>query len=176
MTVPVTVNSNIYIGNGAANVYSFTFLAFIPANLQVTVKDTLTPSTTYLIQQGQDYTVAGLNPAGGPPSTGSITLVDNGQTWLSGGFLLTGYTLTITRVVSLVQNTSIRNQGDYFPEVIENALDYITMALQQIQGQLPPSPTISLSPATLVILSDTVNGHTYKLLMVNGVLSTQQVT
>jgi hypothetical protein len=58
---------------------------------------------------------------------------------------------------------------------IVNTLNNLNLALGGstnivINGSLTISSTGSL------ILTDTTNGHTYQLLMVNGVLSTQQVT
>src|SRR5260221_14642255 len=111
MTLSITTQRNDYTGNGSTSVYSFTFPVFNQGDLQLTVTDTNGAQTTLTL--GQDYTVSGLNPAGGPASTGSITLVNNSQAWLTSGNLTTGYTLTLMREVSVVQATSLRNQGDY---------------------------------------------------------------
>lgn len=94
---------------------------------------------------------------------GSITLINNGQAWLTAGNLTSGYTIVITRIVPLIQNTSVRNQGDFYPETLEDAFDYLTMiAQQQANGQL--------------VLTDVVTGHTYLLIMAAGVLSQQELT
>jgi hypothetical protein len=118
-----------YTGNGATSSYSFTYKIFDEGDLLVTVKDTDGVETTLTITT--DYTVT-INANG----TGSIQLVNGGQGWLTGGNLTTDYRLVIRRVVDVVQETDIRNQGEYFPEVHENAFDYQTMIQQQQQDEI----------------------------------------
>lgn len=149
-----------YIGNGSANVFSFPFPVFSQGDIVVLV---VSASQSYLLAINTDYTISGLN-SGDPASVvGAVTLVSSGQAWLSGGKLATGYTIILQRVVSLAQLTSVRNQGDFYPEVIEDSLDYLMMAIQQIQ-------------AGVYVINDLVNGHTYRLVMINGVLSQVQVS
>jgi len=113
-----------YTGNGAVATYAFTFKVFSSGDLLVTVKDTDGVESNLVITT--DYTVT-LNANG----TGSITLVNASQGWLTGGFLTTGFILAIRRSVDVTQETDIRNQGTFFPEDHENAFDYLTMIDQQ---------------------------------------------
>lgn len=168
MTISTTTNFNSYVGNGAQNIYAFTYLVFNPQDIVVTVQD-LTGTISDLVL-GTDYTIQGLVPGGGLSATGTITLVDASQAWMTGGFLTTGYTIVVSRILPLQQKTSLRNQGDFFPEVIENELDMIVMQLQQLQQQLTNFGAGGL------IFTDIITGSTYRLIVVNGVLSTQQLS
>lgn len=149
MTLAAASPINSYVGNGGANTYAFTFPVFLNTQFSVTVTGPTPLFTQYALALGTDYTVSGLNATGVPASTGNIVLVNNGQSWLTGGNLTTGYTLTIQRIVAIAQNASIRNQGDFYQAYIENELDYLTMILQQINYQL--GQQISMPPAILPV-------------------------
>ena len=108
-----------YTGNGTQSVFSYAFKIFKEADLLVTVLNTTTKVETTLTLT-TDYTVSDVGETAG----GNVTLVDAGQDWLDGtGDLDTGYRMTIRRVPDLVQETDIRNQGQYYPEGIENQFD-----------------------------------------------------
>lgn len=148
MSISSATNRVDYTGNGAVDTYSYTFRIFAQGDLLVTVKDTSDVETTLTIST--DYTVTGV----GSTSGGTVVLVNSGQAWLDGdGDLLSGYTLTIRRVVDLVQETDIRNQGDFYPETHEDAFDYLTMIDQQQQDEISRSvknpetiPTSTFNP------------------------------
>lgn len=195
-----------YPGNGASNVFSFPFPTFEDTDIVVSViQTTSSPNIITALTLGTDYSVSGLNAAGTPASsTGVVTLISAGQPWISGGFLASGYSLSLQRIVSVEQLTSIRNQGDYYPETIEDSLDYITMILQQLSDQigtgtgalvvadLVDGQTYRIvtqngvlgtelassggTPASVLIVSDLVDGHTYRLVTQNGVLGTELVS
>lgn len=112
-----------YTGTGALSEFDYPFLILDEADLEVTrtvtatgVESTLTLTT--------DYTVDGV----GDDAGGTITLV--------GGVLASGYTLTIRRRPEITQPADIRNQGPYFPETIEDALDRNVMIDQRQQEEL----------------------------------------
>lgn len=82
---------------------------------------------------------------------------------LSGSPLSSGQYLTISRVLPIVQETTIRNQGNFYPAAVENALDNLTMIAQQLQQDIsilesqyedPPAPVI---PSEFLMV-DTVAG------------------
>ena len=132
MTISSTNNRNDYTGNDTTAIYNYSFRVFLESDLTVTVRNTTTDVETEL-SLTTDYTVQDV----GELSGGTITLVDAGQDWISGTSNLdTGYKLTIRRIVGLTQNTDIRNQGDFFPEVHEDAFDRLTMIDQQQQDDL----------------------------------------
>lgn len=168
MTISTTTNFNSYTGNGGTSIYAFTFPVFNPGDIVVAVEDPNGALSTLVLTT--DYTIQGLVSGGGLSATGTITLVSAGQAWLTGGNLTTGYILTISRIVPLKQQTSLRNQGDFFPEVIENELDNLVMQIQQLQQQITAFGSGGL------IFTDIVTGSTYRLIIVNGVLATQQLT
>lgn len=162
MTLGVGTPTITYLGNGTVNTYSFGFPVFLAAHLTITV---IGPTANYLLVLNTDYTVTGLSPNGSPASIGSIVLVNAGQAWLTAGNLISGFTLTIQRILPIAQNTSVRNQGDFYPETLEDAYDYITMILQQLNS-------FQQNP----IYKDIVTGFTYQIVFVNGVLSQQRLT
>ena len=144
MTIASTTNRNNYVGNGAVDTYAYSFRVLLQTDLVVTVVDSLGVETTLVL--ATDYTVTGVGEASG----GNIVLVDASQVWLDGdGDLLTGYSLTVRRVVELTQGTDIRNQGDFFPETHEDQFDRDVMIAQQQQDEidravkLPVTSTLS---------------------------------
>ena len=125
MTIASTISRMDYLGNNTTDTYSYTFKIFTKNDLRVTKKNTSGTETVLTVDT--DYTVTGV----GSSSGGTIVLSD--------GDLPTGYTLTIRRVRQLIQDTDIRNQGDFFPEGIENAFDHVVMITQQQQDEIDRS-------------------------------------
>ena len=66
----------------------------------------------------------------------------------------TGEKITIVSAVDYLQETDIQNQGGFYPEVIENALDKLTMQAQQLKEQVDRSVKVDVSsgddPALLI--------------------------
>ena len=147
MTVGTENNRNDYVGTGAVSVYAYSFRILAEEDITVTQRDTLDVETTLTLNV--DYTVDGVGIATG----GNITLL--------AGNLASGYALTIRRTRAFTQLTDIRNQGAFYPEVIEDALDDITMKAQTLKEQvdraviLPETSTASNilpQPSALKIL------------------------
>jgi hypothetical protein len=130
MTVSSLTNRNDYVGNGSVSVYSYSFRIILNSHLKVTVKNLAGAETTLTLTT--DYTVTGV----GALSGGTIVLVNAGQSWLTGGNLTTGFELTVRRVLPLKQETDIRNQGDFYPEVHEDQFDQQLMISQQQQDEI----------------------------------------
>jgi hypothetical protein len=134
MTLPIG-NRTDAVGNGTTADYDYTFRILNEAHLLVTVRHPTTGVETTLTLT-TDYTVDGVGDVGG----GQISLVDSNQAWLdSNGYLDTGWTITQRGVEPLKQETDIRNQGDYYPEGIEDALDYQMRVSQQQQDEIDRS-------------------------------------
>jgi hypothetical protein len=129
MSISSTTYRNNYTGNGTASVFAYSFRILDDDHLLVTVQDSVGTETTLV--KTTDYTVASVGSA-----TGSITLVNASQAWLTGGNLSTGYTMAITRNVPLTQPTDIRNQGTFYPETHEDAFDRVVMQVQQQQDAI----------------------------------------
>lgn len=150
MTVASTTNRVSYVGNGNVDTYSYTFRIFAETDLLVTVKDTSDVETE--LDLTTDYTVTGVGDANG----GSVALVNSGQAWLdAGGDLLSNYELVIRRVRPLTQETDIRSQGSFYPEIHEDALDHLTMVAQQLQDEVD----------RCIKLPETISGSTFSTLL-----------
>ncbi|ENC2022873.1 hypothetical protein ABKE32_000499 [Escherichia albertii] len=116
MTVSSEVNHNDYQGNGTTTVFPYQFRIFKKTDLVVTTSDLNDTLTT--LRLDTDYTVTG---AGGY----------NGGTVVLPSPLSSGWKISVARVLSITQETDLRNQGKFFAEVHENAFDKLTMLIQQ---------------------------------------------
>lgn len=118
-----------FFGNGIGKTFPFTFKVFSRADLLVSVTDLATGSETVLILDA-DYSV----------------FVNADQTNSPGGYitknsaLAVGYMLAMTSNIANVQNLDLTNNGGFYPEQINGALDRIVVMIQQLaargQGQL----------------------------------------
>lgn len=127
MSLASATNINRYTGNGAVDTYAYNFRIEDADHLQVVVRNTSDVETTLV--RTTDYTVTGVGVSGG----GNVVLVNAAQAWLDGdGDLKTDYVLSIKRVVPLTQGTDIRNNDAFYPATHEDAFDYLTMAIQQV--------------------------------------------
>lgn len=165
MSLSSAKDRNDYTGLGTLATYVYSFRIFSEDDLTVEVRNTTTGAITTLTIT-TDYTVSGVGLATG----GNVVLVNASQAWLTAGNLSIGYTLAIRRVVDLVQNTDIRNQGTFYPETHEDALDYLTMVDQQQQDaidrtvKLPGAiPSTTFDPT----LPSTITEHPGATLVVN---------
>lgn len=136
----MTINSTIrkagpFIGNGTASSFPFTYKVFQASDLDVVRLDQSTNVQTTL-QLTTNYTVT-LNQDQDSNPGGTVTLV--------AGPLATGYTLTMTSDVPNLQPTDLTNQGGFYPEVINDALDRATIQIQQLQEQTDRSLRLPLS-------------------------------
>lgn len=126
-----------YIGNGTATVFPFSFKVFQAADLEVVrlnvstnVETTLALTTDYTVSLNQDQDS---NPGG------SITLV--------AGALASGFNLVITSDVENLQPTDLTNQGGFYPDVINDALDRATIQIQQLQEEVDRSAKLPITSA-----------------------------
>lgn len=126
-----------FTGNGTTATYPFAFKIFQASDLLV-VKTTPAgvESTLTLIT---DYTVS-LNADQNSSPGGSITL--------TAGNLASGYLVTMTSQVPYTQTTDLTNQGGFYPAVITNALDKLTIQTQQLEEQVNRSAKLPISSTT----------------------------
>jgi hypothetical protein len=114
-----------YTGAGSTGPYSFAFKVFQASDLLVVkVNTTTTIETTLTLTT--DYTVS-LNADQNSNPGGSITLTNA---------LASGYNMVISSTVPLLQTTDLTNQGGFYPEVITNSLDKLTIITQQLNEGL----------------------------------------
>ncbi|EER4629967.1 phage tail protein, partial [Escherichia coli] len=99
--------------------FHYTFRIFKKSDLVVQVVD-LNDNITVLTLD-TDYTVTG---AGGYVG-GNVILATA---------LANGYQISISRELPVTQETDLRNQGKFFAEVHEDALDKLTMLIQQVRS------------------------------------------
>ena len=118
MTISSTSNKAQFSGSGTTGPFPFSFKVFDSGDLTVVktvsgTDTTLTITTHYTVSLNADQNT---NPGG------SVTLLSA---------LAVGQKLTVLREVDASQETDITNGGGFYPEVIENALDKLTMLSQQ---------------------------------------------
>ena len=140
MTINSTIRkTNLFVGNGSSSTFPFTFKVFTASEI-VVVKVTTATSTETTLTLQTDYTVT-LNPDQNSNPGGSITLVSGGVAQN----LATGFNLIITSDVQPTQGTDLTNQGGFYPEVINDALDKAVILHQQQQEILDRSIRFSLT-------------------------------
>jgi hypothetical protein len=123
-------------GNDVTTSFPFTFKVFTKTDIQVILTDINNVETTLVLDS--DYTVL-LNLDQNSNAGGTISYSS----------LATGEKLTIVGAVEYTQETDIQNQGGFYPEVIENALDKITMQIQQVKEIADRSVQVPVSSDTL---------------------------
>ncbi|MGQ5791531.1 hypothetical protein ACUNIY_03730 [Serratia sp. IR-2025] len=139
MTVSSEVSSETYTGNGVTTVFPFHFKIFSATHLVVLYRNNNDVQQNLVLNT--DYTISGVGSKYG----GSITLMVPAPD---------GWTLYMERTVPIVQETDIRNQGNFYPEVHEDVFDYLTMVDQQQQLDLDRAvkvpPGSSTNPDDLI--------------------------
>ena len=134
MTISSTLRkAGPYIGSGAAATFPFSFKVFTTTDLLVVTVVTATSTQTNLALT-TDYTAV-LNADQNSNPGGSITL--------TAGNLAAGINLIITSDVEPLQETDLTNQGGFYPEVINDALDKAIIQIQQITDAVGRSIKLS---------------------------------
>ena len=128
MTVSTSSSSVILFGNGSTTTFDFGFIGVSSSDIQVTYTSAAGVATVLTPTQ---YTLTLSSPATGAlwGVGGTVTLL------ISGSAPPVGSSVTITRTVPLSQTTSISNQGDFNPQVIEAALDTLEFQIQQVSAR-----------------------------------------
>jgi len=113
-----------FTGNGVTTAFPFTFKVFTSADVYVVEADTDDVET--VLELTSDYTVS-LNANQNSNPGGTVTLLSP---------LTTDHLLVITSAVGYTQATDLTNQGGFYPSVINNALDRVTILTQQLKEQV----------------------------------------
>jgi hypothetical protein len=112
-----------FFGNDVTVTFPFVFKVFLTSDLLVeTIQAGAENSTTLVLNS--DYTAV-LNADQDTDPGGSITL--------TAGPLATGNRLIVTSAVPELQEVVLTNLGGFFPDVINGALDRLTILVQQLQ-------------------------------------------
>lgn len=143
MTVSTTQSSQVVAGTGSTYTFAFSFIANSAADISVSY---IAANGLYTLLLPSQYTLA-LNAA----NPNQIWGIGGTVTYpLTGSAIAAGASLLIQRTVPLTQATSISNQGNYYPQVIEAAMDTLCMEIQQIAGaqnraiQIPAGDPLSI--------------------------------
>jgi hypothetical protein len=124
VTVSSTTSRNSYLGTGTTGPFPYTFRIFSADDLVVSVVDSLGNETSRAYPA--DYSVTGIGQQTGGTVATTVAIP-------------VGSTLVLRRLVGLVQATDLRNQGAFYAEDVEDALDYARMVDQQQQDAIDRS-------------------------------------
>lgn len=132
-----------FAGDGATVAYPFSFKVFSAADLLVAHLDGTTDIESTLVLN-TDYTVS-LNTNQDANPGGTVTLATAPAS---------GATLVITSDIGYLQQTDLTNQGGFYPKVITDALDRLTIQAQQLKEEVDRAAkvriTVGEDAATLV--------------------------
>lgn len=141
MTIATQAAKAIGRGNGATTSWPYAFRIDSAADVLVSLVDSAGAVTTIPASQ---YAISGLGSNNG----GVVTYP------LSGSPLAVGVSIVIERILSYTQPTQLENQGGYYPRVVEEALDRVTMLIQQLRAGVRNSelsltfPSVDVDPET----------------------------
>lgn len=128
MTIATETSTATYLGNGTTTVFNFSFVGASASDLEVIYVDSTGTAVTV---NPSLYTVY-INPT------------SSGQLWGVGGTvtypigltptpIAAGTTLTINRIVPYTQSVTIDNQGAFYPQAVEEAMDLLELQIQQVE-------------------------------------------
>ena len=142
MTINTTTRkTSVFVGNGNTHTYPFAFKVFTDADVVVKKLEAATSiETTLTLGVNNDYIVT-LSADQNSNAGGSITLKSGGNNQN----LPSGFSIVITSAVTPLQGTDLTNQGGFYPEVINDALDKSVILHQQQQTELDRSIRFSLT-------------------------------
>lgn len=134
MTVSTQSSSTTIQGNGVTTSFGFNFISVAASDIQVSytalpVAPATTGVTTALSPSQYTLTFNSVPPGGLWGIGGTVVYPTIGSP------IPNGSSITIQRILPLTQTTTISNQGDFAPQVIESALDTLCMEIQQISAR-----------------------------------------
>lgn len=123
MTISTEVRkAGPFIGNGSASSFPFAFKVFKAADLIVVRRQDNIGVETTLVLDSDYHVTLNVNQDTTP----------GGVVALTGGALADGFTLIVSSELPYLQPTDLTNQGGFYPRVITNALDRLTIFCQQL--------------------------------------------
>lgn len=155
MTVSTQANAQQVAGDGVTTVFAFNFVYDSSSVIKVYYVDSTGAKTLLTASQ---YTLT-LNA----PVTNQLWGVGGTVTYpLVGSPIAAGTYLYIQRVLPYTQSVSIQNQGNFYPQVTEQALDLLEMQIQQLATGGVPAPSTAPS---YVFIGGTVTGSANALVV-----------
>lgn len=143
MSVPSQSSKVVGRGNGVVTSFPYSFKIPNSSVLAVTYTDA---SGNQTVLSPSQFSVSGL----GSDTGGTVTYP------LVGNPIASGTSITIARVLPLTQPSQFLNQGGYFPQSVEAALDWLEYQIQQVaQGaqNYPLAmtfPVVDVNPVTVL--------------------------
>lgn len=122
--------------NGSTVAFPFAFKVFTTADVRVVLTDSNSVESDLAL--GTNYTVA-LNADQDANPGGTVTTTAT---------YATGYKVTLTSQVQNLQPVTLTNQGGFYPQVINNALDRLTIMAQQLAEQVGRAVKTSISSSS----------------------------
>ena len=139
MTIPATTRkAGPFTGNGSTTAFPFTFKVFTTADVAVIVADV--DGIESILTLDSDYSVT-LNSDQDATPGGTVTYP------ISGTPLPSTDKLSIKGDVDYQQGTDIPTGGDFNPVVLENALDSLSMQIQQVQEAVSRAAVVPITSA-----------------------------
>lgn len=134
-----TAKSGPYTGNGATTVFAYGFRILDASHIEVIRTVAGTGSTV----SPSEYTVSGVGDLAGGNVTFAVAPAS-------------GQTITIVRNAPFTQQTDLENQGAYYAETIEEALDLAAMRDQQMAEELTRAVKLPVGydPSQLAALTE----------------------
>jgi len=131
MTVQTSTNVASFNGDGINKTFPIGYKFNSEADLVVTLIDDKA-KTTQILTLNSDFTVTGAGDEGG----GAVILTTAPTSVQR---------VKVTRIVDVLQLTDLRNQGKFYAEIHEDALDLLTMIAQQQQTEIGEATKASMS-------------------------------
>jgi hypothetical protein len=129
----MTVSSEVsvagpFYGNGTTTTFPYSFRILDAKHIRAVLISASGDVSDLSLDSG-DYSVTGV----GSETGGDV---------IKATPLLAGQTLTLVRRLPLTQETSLENQGAYYPEVVERRLDQMVMQIQSVKETTERSLTV----------------------------------
>lgn len=129
----MTVSSEVsvagpFYGNGSTRTFPYAFKILDARHIRAVLISASGDVSDLSLDNG-DYSVTGI----GSETGGDV---------IKATPLLAGQTLTLVRRLPLTQETSLENQGAYYPEVVERRLDQMVMQIQSVKEATERSLTV----------------------------------
>lgn len=128
MTVATTASEVAYLCDSSDTTFDFTFL--VPTGTLVVKVVDLTTLEEETLVENTNYTVSGYDTA-----AGTVTTIGPDSPYP------TGSQIRLIRRTPQTQATSWSNQGPFDPSVLEDALDKLTMLVQELTSNLGQAGT-----------------------------------
>lgn len=125
-----------YSCNGSTVAFPFTFKVFTTADVRVVLTDANAVESDLAL--GTNYTVA-LNADQDANPGGTVTTTAT---------YATGYKITLTSRVQNLQPVTLTNQGGFYPKIINDALDRLTIMAQQLAEQVGRAVKTNISSSS----------------------------